>query len=297
MRIHSTHIGFDWALKRLLRQKANFNILEGFLSELLKIDVQIKEILESEANQEFADQKFNKVDILCKNTENELFIIELQYDYQLDYFQRMLYGTSKLITDYLSIGQKYNDVKKVFSVNIVYFDIGQGEDYIYHGTTNFKGIHKGDLLSLNQKQQELLQKEHIFEIFPEYYILKINNFNDIAKDSLDEWIYYFKNNALPEKYKAKGLELVDKQLTQDKMTKQEMVDYEASRKSLRIYHSVLDAKFYDGKKEAEEELLPLIEEERRQKEEAEKKAEEAIKRAAELEKLLEEIRKNKDKKD
>jgi len=29
-------ISFDWALKRLLCSKANFDILEGFLSELLK---------------------------------------------------------------------------------------------------------------------------------------------------------------------------------------------------------------------------------------------------------------------
>ena len=28
-------ITFDWAMKRLLRSKANFEILEGFLSELL----------------------------------------------------------------------------------------------------------------------------------------------------------------------------------------------------------------------------------------------------------------------
>ena len=28
-----TYISFDWALKKLLRQKANFGILEGFLSD------------------------------------------------------------------------------------------------------------------------------------------------------------------------------------------------------------------------------------------------------------------------
>jgi predicted transposase/invertase (TIGR01784 family) len=287
MRRHSTHISFDWALKRLLRQKANFVILEGFLTELLKMDVQIEEMLESEGNQDFADQKFNKVDILCKNNSSELFLIELQFDYEYDYFQRMLYGTSKLITDFLKLGQKYEQVKKVYSINIVYFDLGQGEDYIYHGTTHFKGIHKGDVLNLNAKQRDLLQKEQIFEIFPEYYILKINNFNDIAKDSLDEWMYYFKNNALPETYKAKGLNNVDEQLHQDQMTEQERIDYEASRKSLMISRGVLDSALYDGKKLAEEELLPIIEEERRQKEEA-------IKKAAELEKLLEEMRKKLD---
>ena len=45
-------ISFDWALKRLLRSNANFEILEGFLSELLHDEVCILEVLESESNQE-----------------------------------------------------------------------------------------------------------------------------------------------------------------------------------------------------------------------------------------------------
>ena len=57
-------ISFDWAIKRLLRNKANFVVLEGFLSELLFDDIKIEQILESEANQETVDDKFNRVDIL-----------------------------------------------------------------------------------------------------------------------------------------------------------------------------------------------------------------------------------------
>ena len=34
-------ITFDWAMKRLLRSKANFDILEGFLSELLDEDIDL----------------------------------------------------------------------------------------------------------------------------------------------------------------------------------------------------------------------------------------------------------------
>jgi hypothetical protein len=60
-------VSFDWAMKRILRQKANFDILEGFLSELLKIDIKIQEMLESESNQESDADKFNRVDILAKS--------------------------------------------------------------------------------------------------------------------------------------------------------------------------------------------------------------------------------------
>jgi len=43
-------IRFDWAIKTILRNKKNFSILEGFLSELLGTDVKIQELLESESN-------------------------------------------------------------------------------------------------------------------------------------------------------------------------------------------------------------------------------------------------------
>lgn len=39
------YIRFDWAIKRLLRQKANFGVLEGFLTVFLGEEVKIIEIL------------------------------------------------------------------------------------------------------------------------------------------------------------------------------------------------------------------------------------------------------------
>ena len=45
-------VRFDWAIKRLLRQKANFGVLEGFLTVFLGEKVTIVDILESESNQQ-----------------------------------------------------------------------------------------------------------------------------------------------------------------------------------------------------------------------------------------------------
>ena len=101
-------VRFDWAIKRLLRNKANFEILEGFLSELLLQDVKIQSILESESNKQTADDKYNRVDLLTEIDGTELVLIELQVEGQYDYFHRMLYGTSKLITDYMDSGFSYN---------------------------------------------------------------------------------------------------------------------------------------------------------------------------------------------
>ena len=73
-------ITFDWAMKRLLRSKANFEILEGFLSELLNDDIVIQELLESESNKDSATDKYNRVDLKVKNSAGEIIIIEVQYE-------------------------------------------------------------------------------------------------------------------------------------------------------------------------------------------------------------------------
>ena len=54
-----TLISFDWALKSILRQKDNFDILEGFLSDLLNDEIKIIELLESESNREYGTDKSN----------------------------------------------------------------------------------------------------------------------------------------------------------------------------------------------------------------------------------------------
>ena len=198
-------IRFDWAVKKLLRNKANFVVLEGFLSELLFDTIKIERILESEGNQETDEDKYNRVDILTQNSKNELVIIEIQNTYEIDYFHRMAYGTSKALAEHLSLGQPYSEIKKVISINIVYFDLGQGKDYIYKGKTNFEGLHEKDVLQLSTQQKQTFTKKEVSDIFPEYYIIKVNQFNDVAKDTLDEWIYFLKNSEVKDEFKAKGL--------------------------------------------------------------------------------------------
>ena len=151
----SNLIRFDWAMKRLLRDKSNYVVLEGFLSTLLGEDLKICKFLESEGNQTDAHDKFNRVDLLAEDTKGELLIIEVQNNRELDYFHRMLYGVSKAITEYIGLGDEYSNVRKVYSVNIVYFDLGQGKDYVYHGKTVFQGMHEPeDILQLSIHQRE-----------------------------------------------------------------------------------------------------------------------------------------------
>jgi predicted transposase/invertase (TIGR01784 family) len=227
-------ISFDWAIKRLLRNKANFVVLEGFLSELLFDNIKIEHILESEGNQETDDDKFNRVDILTKNSKNELIIIEIQSTYEIDYFHRMAYGTSKAISENHKSGEKYLNIKKVISINIVYFDLGQGEDYIYKGRTIFKGLHQNDILGLSEKQKQTFVKQEIEDIFPEYYLLKVNKFNDVAKNTLDEWVYFLKNSEVKDSFNAKGLKEANEVLDIMRLPKEDQYGYNRYMDSLSL---------------------------------------------------------------
>jgi len=219
-------VRFDWAMKRLLRNKANFDILEGFLSELLHEDFKINQILESEGNKETGDDKFNRVDILVENRKGELVIVEIQNTREADYFQRMLYGTSKVIVEHIAEGQPYSQVKKVYSVNIVYFDLGQGDDYVYLGTTTFIGIHSNHELELSEKQKELFKKISVPDLYPEYYVIKTNRFNEIARDTLDEWIYFLKKAEIKDEFTAKGLKAASQKLDILKLEPDDRKEYD-----------------------------------------------------------------------
>ena len=234
------HIRFDWAIKKLLRSKANFGILEGFLSELLKEDITILDILESEGNKETSNDKSNRVELLVKDTDDRLIIVEIQNTRELDYFYKILYNTSKAITEHIAEGQPYRDVKKVITLSVVYFDLGQGDDYVYYGSTNFKGIHREDTLDLSESQKKLFKRKSVTDIYPEHYIIKVNAFSDIARDTLDEWIYFLKNSEIKDEFKAKGLDEAREKLKEINLSDSERAAYQRYKEELMYEASVAE---------------------------------------------------------
>ena len=220
-----TLVSFDWALKRLLRDKANFDVLEGFLSTLLNTDIKIQRLLESESNKDREDAKSNRVDILAENTAGELLLIEVQGESEYAYFQRILFGASKLVTEYIDSGKNYDNVKKVYSINIVYFDLGQGTDFVYHGKTEFRGIHNNEVLKLSTFQRQQFGVDEVYKLYPEYYILKVNDFNRWSKVPLEQWIYFLSTSDIPEDADAPGLKAAREKLKLSQMSKEEQAAY------------------------------------------------------------------------
>jgi len=138
----------------------------------------------------------------------------------------------------------------VISINILYFDLGHGKDYIYHGKTQFLGMHYHDELLLNDKQQKLFGKHYPHELYPEYYLLKINQFDGVARDPLDEWIYFLKNEEIKEEFRAKGLKKAKEVLDIMNLGEEEKLSYEWHTEEMRYQTSLYRSSSYvEGKEE------------------------------------------------
>ena len=249
------YIRFNWAAKRLLRNKANFGVLEGFLTVLLGENIRILEILESESNQLSPEDKFNRVDIKARNSKDEIIIVEIQNTREIYYLERILYGVAKTITEHIGLGRIYSDVKKVYSISILYFDIGQGNDYLYHGQNTFVGVHTGDFLQVTTKEKGVIVRKLPAEIFPEYFLIRVNEFNKSAVTPLEEWIEYLKTGIIRPDTKAPGLEEARRKLIYYNLEPAERQAYDRHIDAIMIQNDVLGTAREEGLQEGREEGL------------------------------------------
>ena len=249
---NNKYIRFDWAVKRILRDKANFGVLEGLITVLLEEPVHIVEILESEGNQEATTDKFNRVDIKAKNSKDEIIIVEVQLTRELYYLERILYGVSKAITEHINLGDKYDQVKKIYSISILYFDLGQGADYLYHGYTQFVGVHTHDKLKISTRDRQMITVRAPEKIFPEYYLIRVNQFNEVAKTPLEEWLDYLKNGHIKDNTTAPGLQEAKQKLQVMRMNKAEREAYDRHIDNIMIQNDVVYTAKMEGLEEGKE---------------------------------------------
>lgn len=221
----ANYIRFDWAMKRLLRDKTNFSVLEGLMTTLLGEKITICKLLESESNQESEFDKYNRVDLLAEDSRGTLLLFEIQNNNEYAYFQRMLFGTSKLVTEYIQRGRGYEKIRKIYSINIVYFNLGCGSDIVYQGKTEFRGIHTNELLQLSPFQRQRFEVDEVSQLYPEYYILRVNDFDKWSKVPLEQWIYFLNTGEIPDDATAPGLPEARERLKLDRLNKTELEAY------------------------------------------------------------------------
>ncbi len=254
-----TFISFDWAIKKVLRHKENFTVLEGFLSELLGFDIKIQNLLESEGNKQHEEDKFDRVDILVKSKKGELMLIEVQYDDEDDYFHRMVYGISKLISEYIAEGQEYGSIKKAYSINIMYFRLGQGKDYIYEYEGKFVGRKMKDILNPTKHQKAKYEIETVADIFPKYFILRVGSFKEeLVTNTMDEWMYFLKKSEIKDNFTAKGMAEAKLALRYENMKPEDQAAYKRHVENRRIEKSVTETAENRGKRKRSIEVAKVF---------------------------------------
>lgn len=250
--VRNRYIRFDWAAKYMLRNKADFAIFEGLISVLVHDKVTIVELLDTESNKDTKDDKYNRVDIKAKNSKGEIILVEIQQTRERDYLQRMLYGVAKTITEHMSSGKAYENVKKVFSINILYFDLGEGSDYLYHGQMELRGVHDGDTLKLTAHERDELRVLSPEDVFPEYFVIRVNKFDKGVIDSyLEEWMDYLKNERINPETTAPGLKEARERLDLLMMSDEERRSYEHYIDTLVRDTDVLQTQLLEARIEGE----------------------------------------------
>ena len=221
----NTYIRFDWAIKRLLRDKANFGVLEGLLTVLFNDKTKIVEILESEDNHLlWDDARWNRIDLKIKDNKDEFAFVRIQNMRELYYRERLLYG----IPDETPW---YREVKKVYSISILYFDLGRGNDYLYHGQNRFIGVHTNDELLINAKEENAIVQKLPSEVFPEYYLIRVNEF------------------IIDPETTAPGLPEAREKLRYYDMTPEERYAYDEHINAIMIQNDVLNTAKLEGRAE------------------------------------------------
>lgn len=252
-------IRFDWAMKYILRDKANFDVLEAFISNLLKEEIKVEEILESESNQEAENRKFNRVDLKCKDSQGRQIIIEIQNQREVDYLQRLLWGTSKAAVEGVELGKKFKNVVKVISISILYhsmrLDEKENTDFIYYGTTELIGLHTKKPLILHEAiaSGEKIPIVTSKDVFPEYYMIYVEKFQDMIDEAIDEWVYFFKYGKIRDDFKSPGILLAAKKLDYLMMSEKERRAYDDYLAYLGQEMSILDTAKEEGREEGREE--------------------------------------------
>lgn len=139
--------------------------------------------------------------------------------------------------------------EKVYSINILYFDLGKGADYLYHGRNTFVGVHTGDTLQINIKENSVIKMKAPEEIFPEYYIIRVNEFNDVATTPIEEWLDYLKNGRIKEDTTTPGLAEAREKLLYMQMSRADQLAYERHLDAIAVQKDAFDTARIEGREE------------------------------------------------
>jgi predicted transposase/invertase (TIGR01784 family) len=250
-------IKFDYAIKNILREKANFDILGGLLTELLGRKVTVMELLESEGNIDDPDEKTNRVDLKAKIDGGEIAIFEVQFATEFDFLGKLLFNVSRAVVEQVSKGAKY-DIKKVYMISIANFELGAKRDYLFAAKMDgFKGVHFEETIPFSQTRGGVAETEKKLkrDIHPEYHLILPEMFDEQIRSRFDEWVYTLKNGVVKSEFKAAGLQEAAEKLDRLNMTPEQQKAYDKFIRNRTDINTSLETRWVEGKVEGRAEGL------------------------------------------
>lgn len=221
-------ISFDYAIKYLLKNKGDYDIIEGFISALFASEgyppVKINALLESESNKETMDLKKSIADLVVEDEDGNKYIVEIERAYTPNFMHKACFNSSRLVIDGIYGNQDYTSIKKVFHISLLYFTTKQMQKPIYHGKTIIHEVDTSHPVDVRIANQGLV----IFDtanVFPEYFFISVPMFDDIIHGEIDEWLYVMKHSDTKEGFKSPYMKKVAERLTVLKMNTDERNTY------------------------------------------------------------------------
>jgi predicted transposase/invertase (TIGR01784 family) len=221
-------IAFDYAIKYLLKNKSDYDIIEGFISALFASQgykpVKINALLDTESNKEDKNLKRSIADLVVEDNDGNKYIVEIERSFTPNFIHKACFNSSRLVVDSISGSQDYTTIKKVFHISILYFTTQGMSKPICHGQTIVHEIdteHPKDVRVANQGLVIFESKN----IFPEYFFISVPRFNDVINQEIDEWLYVMKHSDTRQDFKSAYMAKVKERLSVLKMSKEDRDEY------------------------------------------------------------------------
>lgn len=237
----------DVAFKRIFGTEKNKDILIHFLNDMLvfkgKTLIQDVTFLSPIQDPEIFVKKTSIVDVLCKDTLGNTYIVEMQVAKAKGFEKRAQYYASKAYCSQIHVGEHYQNLKEVIFLAIA--------DYVMFPE---KKALKSDHVILDRTTYEHDLTDFSFTFLEIGKFTKKKGDIDSLENLVEKWCYFFKyaEDVTPEELqKVVGNDLVIRkayeELNRFYWTEEELATYEAMVKRELDYEAVLEQKYDEMK--------------------------------------------------
>jgi len=250
-------ISFDFAIKYLLKNKGDYDIIEGFISALFASQgyppIKINALLDTESNKETLELKKSIADLVVEDEEGNKYIVEIERSYTPHFIHKACFNSSRLVVDGIYGSQDYTTIKKIFHISLLYFSTKEMLKPIYHGKTIVHEVDTKHPVDVRIANEGLV----IFNtpnVFPEYFFISVPMFDDIINTEIDEWLYVMKHSDIKQSFKSPYMAKVAERLAVIKMSAAERNEYIYYQKQSVHSQDILQAAETKGKAEGVQEI-------------------------------------------